>query len=62
MGTALVVTTLILVMGFMILAQSTFGVNSAMALLTAIALVIALVVDLTLLPGLLISLDKDKKT
>ena len=49
-------------MGFMILAQSTFGVNSAMALLTAIALVIALVVDLTLLPGLLISLDKDKKT
>ena len=61
-GTALVVTTLILVMGFMILAQSTFGVNSAMALLTAIALVIALVVDLTLLPGLLISLDKDKKT
>ncbi len=60
-GTALLVTTLILVMGFMILAQSTFGVNSSMALLTAIALVIALVADLTLLPGLLITIDKDKK-
>ena len=59
-GTALVVTTLILVAGFAILAQSSFGVNSYMAMLTAIALVIALIADLTLLPALLIILDKDK--
>ena len=59
-GTALVVTTLILVAGFAILAQSSFGVNSYMAMLTAIALVIALIADLTLLPALLIALDKDK--
>jgi predicted RND superfamily exporter protein len=59
-GTALVVTTLILVAGFAILAQSSFGVNSYMAMLTAIALVIALIADLTLLPALLIVLDKDK--
>jgi predicted RND superfamily exporter protein len=60
-GTALVVTTLILTAGFAILAQSTFGVNSYMAMLTGIALVIALVADMTLLPALLIALDKDKK-
>ena len=60
-GTALVVTTLILTAGFAILAQSTFGVNSYMAMLTGIALVIALIVDMTLLPALLIALDKDKK-
>ena len=60
-GTALVVTTLILTAGFSILAQSTFGVNSNMAMLTGIALVIALIADMTLLPALLIALDKDKK-
>jgi predicted RND superfamily exporter protein len=60
-GTALVVTTLILTAGFAISAQSTFGVNSYMAMLTGIALVIALIADLTLLPALLIALDKDKK-
>jgi len=60
-GTALVVTTLILTAGFAILAQSTFGVNSYMAMLTGIALVIALVADMTLLPALLIALDRDKK-
>ena len=60
-GTALVVTTLILTAGFGILAQSTFGVNSNMAMLTGIALVIALIADMTLLPALLIALDKDKK-
>ena len=32
-----------------------------MAMLTGIALVIALIADMTLLPGLLIALDKDKK-
>jgi predicted RND superfamily exporter protein len=60
-GTALVVTTLILTAGFAILAQSTFGINSNMAMLTGIALVIALIADMTLLPALLIALDKDKK-
>ncbi len=60
-GTALVVTTLILTAGFAILAQSTFGVNSNMAMLTGIALVIALIADMTLLPALLIALDKNKK-
>ena len=60
-GTALVVTTVILAAGFSILAQSSFGLNSSMALLTAMALVIALIADMTLLPALLIAFDKDKK-
>lgn len=59
-GTALTVTTIILGAGFAILAQSSFGVNSAMAMLTGIALVMALIADLTLLPALLIALDKKK--
>ena len=59
-GTALLVTTIILVAGFAILAQSSFGLNSAMASLTAIALFMALVADLTLLPALLIALDNDQ--
>ncbi|NCX92570.1 MAG: RND family transporter, partial [Rhodobacteraceae bacterium] len=57
-GTALLVTTIILVAGFAILAQSSFGLNSAMASLTAIALFMALVADLTILPSLLILLDR----
>ena len=61
-GTALLVTTVILVAGFVILAQSSFGLNSAMASLTAIALFMALVADLTLLPALLIALDDDKRS
>ena len=60
-GTALVVTTVILVAGFSVLAQSTFGLNSITATLTAIAISIALIADLSLLPALLISLDKDEK-
>ena len=57
-GTALLVTTIILVAGFAILAQSSFGLNSAMASLTAIAWFMALVADLTILPALLILLDR----
>ncbi|MGI9358971.1 MAG: MMPL family transporter, partial [Paracoccaceae bacterium] len=57
-GTALLVTTVILVAGFAILAQSSFGLNSAMASLTAISLFMALIADLTILPSLLILLDR----
>jgi hypothetical protein len=60
-GTALVVTTIILVAGFSVLAQSTFGLNSITATLTGIAISIALIADLSLLPALLIRLDKENK-
>jgi uncharacterized protein len=57
-GVALVVTTIILVAGFMLLAQSAFRVNASMAILTAIGITMALVVDFLLLPPLLMMFDR----
>ncbi|MDF2235338.1 outer membrane lipoprotein-sorting protein [Albimonas sp. CAU 1670] len=57
-GMAMIVTTLSLVAGFGILAQSGFAVNGEMAELTAITISIALVADLLIMPALLIRLDK----
>ncbi len=57
-GGALLVTTLILVAGFMMLAQSAFLPNSGMAQLTAIGIVAALMIDLLLLPTLLLKIDR----
>jgi len=59
-GTALSVTTFVLVAGFMVLAQSTFKLNSDMGLLTAVTIVFALATDFLLLPPLLMLLDRDK--
>ncbi|RKZ57331.1 MAG: hypothetical protein DRQ44_15900 [Gammaproteobacteria bacterium] len=64
-GLALLVTSLVLVTGFMILAQSHFYLNSSMGLLTAVVIMLALIIDLTLLPALLMRFSKDggnKKT
>ncbi|MEM7743399.1 MAG: outer membrane lipoprotein-sorting protein [Pseudomonadota bacterium] len=57
-GMALFVTTLGLVAGFAVLAQSGFAVNGDMAKLTGITITLALVADFLLLPALLIWLDK----
>lgn len=56
-GTALWVTTAILVAGFAVLSLSTFKINGSMGLLTAITLVMAIIVDFLLLPALLLMLD-----
>ncbi len=56
-GRALWITTLVLVAGFMVLAQSSFKVNADMGLLTAITILIALIVDFLFLPPLLMKLD-----
>ena len=53
-GIALWVTTLVLVAGFMVLAQSHFQLNSGMGLLTAVTISIALFIDFLFLPPLLI--------
>ncbi|MEM7376835.1 MAG: hypothetical protein AAF460_04935, partial [Pseudomonadota bacterium] len=45
------------VAGFMVLAQSSFKLNSDMGLLTALTIAIALIIDFLLLPPLLIKLD-----
>jgi predicted RND superfamily exporter protein len=66
-GVALLVTTFVLAAGFLVLSMSAFELNSAMGLLTAITIVIALIIDFLFLPPLLIALEerqnenKDKK-
>lgn len=57
-GIAIVVTSIVLVAGFMVLAQSTFAMNSQMALLTSIAIAMALLTDFLLLPVMLMRLDR----
>ncbi len=60
-GVALFVTTVVLVGGFLVIAQSNFLVNSEMGLLTAITIAVALIVDFLFLPPLLMFIDGDKK-
>ncbi len=57
-GRALVVTTIVLVAGFVILAQSSFGMNSGMAMVTSLIIVCALIIDFLLLPALLLLTSK----
>ncbi|MDX1692151.1 MAG: efflux RND transporter permease subunit [Ketobacteraceae bacterium] len=59
-GRALVVTTLVLGLGFAMLGFSDFAVNSVMGILVCITLVVALVVDLLFLPLVLLWLGKRK--
>jgi len=56
-GRALIVTTIVLVLGFSVLALSAFQLNSGMGLLTAIVIMMALIADFFFLPPLLIKLD-----
>ena len=60
-GLALVVTSLVLIAGFMILAQSHFYLNSSMGLLTSVVIALALIIDLTFLPPLLMKFSGDNK-
>lgn len=57
-GVAIIVTSIILAAGFLILAQSSFGMNADMGLLTAITILVAVFADFLLLPILLLKLDK----
>ena len=57
-GKAIAINTLILSAGFSILAMSSFKVNEETGILTATAVVAAIVLDFLLLPALLLVLDK----
>jgi predicted RND superfamily exporter protein len=59
-GLALIVTTIILTLGFLVMSMSSFQVNEQLGLMTAATMVIALIVDMTLLPALLLIGHKDK--
>ena len=60
-GSALIITTVVLLAGFIILSQSSFALNSYMARITTVIILAALIIDFTLLPSLLILTSKDKK-
>lgn len=61
-GFALLVTTIILTFGFMVLSFSSYEVNSSMAMLTMLTLILAILVDFLILPALLLVFDKRKFT
>ena len=61
-GKAIVVTSIVLSSGFIILAQSSFRMNSGMAQMTAITIVLALLIDFFLLPPLLMKFTKKEQT
>ena len=60
-GLALVATSVILVAGFAVLAQSTFEFNAGMGKMTALTIAIALLADLLFLPPLLMKVDGSRK-
>ena len=59
-GIALWVTSLVLVLGFLVLANSSFLLNSQLGQLVFLTISLALITDFLLLPPLLLWLDKDK--
>ena len=64
-GRALVVTTIVLVSGFVILSQSSFGMNEGMAKVTTIIIISALIIDFLMLPAILLitaGSKSDKRT
>lgn len=61
-GTALWVTTFVLVAGFMVLALSDFNMNAHMGIFTAATITLALIFDFIALPALLLKLDGSKST
>ncbi|GIC05217.1 Fis family transcriptional regulator [Vibrio cholerae] len=60
-GVAIIGTTLVLSAGFLVLASSSFKMNADMGLMTAITIMIALILDLLLVPALLKVTGQSKK-
>jgi len=59
-GKALWITSVVLVVGFLVLSLSSFKINSDMGLLSAVVIIMALIVDLLFFPPLLMKLEKNK--
>jgi predicted RND superfamily exporter protein len=59
-GTALLVTSVVLIAGFLVLSLSPFSANSQMGILCALTIGFALMADLFLLPPLLMILEGKK--
>jgi len=58
-GKALTVTTVTLVIGFSVLATSSFGMNSDMGLMTAVVITLALILVFLMLPPLLMKIEEN---
>ena len=56
-GTALWVSSFILIAGFLVLTQSPFLINAMMGLVVALTIFVALILDFLMLPPLLIAFD-----
>ena len=56
-GPALVITTIVLAVGFSVLMLSTFKLNFELGLITSMTITIALIVDFLLLPAMLLTFD-----
>ena len=61
-GLALVVTSLVLIAGFLVLTFSAFALNSNMAFMTAVTIIFALLADFLLLPPILMAFDGKEKS
>ena len=59
-GTALLMTTVILVVGFSVLGFSSYKINSNLGILTSLTLLNAIIFDFLLLPTLMMFMDKEK--
>ena len=61
-GRALIVTSIILVIGFSILSLSSFDLNGSMGRMTAMTIAFALIADMTALPALLMTVDTKNRS
>lgn len=61
-GMAIVVNTIILVVGFLVLTTSAFKMNVDMGLMTIMSILFALLLDFLFLPALLLVIGKDKNS
>tara|TARA_R110002124_G_scaffold287216_2_gene471619 strand:- start:32436 stop:34817 length:2382 start_codon:yes stop_codon:yes gene_type:complete len=57
-GAALIITSLVLAIGFLVMSTSSFMVNEQLGLMTAVTIMVALIIDFTMLPCLLLLNDK----
>ena len=60
-GRALIITTVVLTLGFCLFIFSSFRLNSDMGSATALIFIMALIIDFLILPALLLWVDRDKK-
>jgi predicted RND superfamily exporter protein len=60
-GMAIIVNTIILVVGFLVLTTSAFKMNVDMGLMTIMSILFALILDFLFLPALLLVMGKDKE-